>query len=82
MTSSSAPAARLRTRMLRATDVTPALVARKGGLRILVDGQVGLVRGVRPARFFDEWAEMIVDVDGVSRPVRFLGKSYVDWVQD
>lgn len=78
---------RPRTRIIRGTDITRRFLDRHPeGVRLWIPsttgGQVALVRGVRPARFFEDRAELLVQIDGRDKVITRLGKSHIDWIQD
>lgn len=79
---------RPRTRIIRATDITSQFLARHPeGVRILIANpdhttSIATVRGVRPARFYEDRAQLLVQIDGADSVIERLGKAHIDWIQD
>jgi hypothetical protein len=78
MNNAAAPAPRLR--QIAPRDV-PALIARKGGLRLLVEGgEIVTVRGARLPADWDRAGALLVDgADGRSRLIPVTGKTRLTW---
>lgn len=78
---------RPRTRIINGRDITRNFLDRHPeGVQLWLPGdtggQVATVRGVREGRFNEDRVELILDIDGNSKPHRCLGKSQLDWIQD